>query len=356
MNSTNRRTVLRGGATLTAVLLLAACGTSQSNRNDKNSEAVKGISPSLVKAAQKEGGVVIRAGGHTRPVLEALQKDMQNKFGIRMQFTRVDSSKVVNAVSAELASGNVSTDVVSLTDPGAMQKWNTDGVLADAGISNLDDMEDGMHAEGENQIAYSFVPLGVMYNSSNTKTKDVPTTWEELSKQDFGKVITSNPNASGTALAFYTALDGMYGEQWVKDFSTHNPTVTDSSLALAQLVLTGEDDLGIPAIESAVSDAAKQGEPLKIAFMKDMVPTFPTEIAVLNDAPHPNAAKLLVQYHLSEEFQNELVKMGGRSVLKNAPTPPNSIDLSDYKIVPVSLADIAKRGDAVSAYFKKLLR
>lgn len=341
-------------------VLVGACGNGSTSTEGSaggggdDATGIEGISEDLIAAAQEEGGVVIYAGGHTRPGVELLQQKMQELFGVEVTFTREDSTATANAISAELASGSLNADVVSLTDPGTMHAWAEEGIITDAEIPNLDELIDGLDNPDNPQVPYSLVPLGIMYNSASTDAADVPTTWEEMANEDFGTVVTSDPGASGTALAFYTTLTGLYGEEWLQQLAERQMIVTDSSLALAQLVLTGEADLGVPAIESAVISAAEEGEPLEIAFMEDGVPTFTSELAVLTDAPRPNAAKLLVQYHLSEDFQTALTELGGRSVLADGPQPPQGADLSDAKLLPADLEEIGVRGDAVAARFAEL--
>ena len=343
---------------LTAVLV-GACGngstsTPSSGGGEGEATGIEGISEELIAAAQEEGGVVIYAGGHTRPGVELLQEKMQELFGIDVTFTREDSGAIANSISAELASGSLNADVVSLTDPGTMQEWADEDIITDAEIPNLDELIEGLDNPDNPQVPYSLVPLGIMYNSASTDAADVPTTWKELANEDFGTVVSADPGASGTALAFYTTLTGLYDEAWLEQLAQQQVIVTDSSLALAQLVLTGEADLGVPAIESAVISAAEEGEPLEIAFMEDGVPTFTSELAMLTDAPRPNAAKLLVQYHLSEDFQSALAELGGRSVLEDGPQPPQGADLSDATLLPADMEEIGTRGDAVVARFAEL--
>jgi iron(III) transport system substrate-binding protein len=342
---------------MTAVLV-SACGNGSdgaaSGGDGGEDVTITGISQELIDAAAEEGEVVIYGGGHQRDSLELLQQQMQDLFGVQLTFTREDSGSTANAVSAELASGNLNADVVSLTDPGTMADWAEQGVITDAEVPNLDDIVEGLDDPDSPQVPYSLIPLGIMYNSANTDPADLPTTWEELASDDFGALISADPNASGTARAFYTMMDALHGEEWLEQLAGQNVTVTDSSLALAQLVLTGEQDIGIPAIESAVLSAAAEGEPLEIAYMEDGVPTFPTEIAMLADAPHPNAAQLLVQYHLSPEFQADLVELGGRSALEGADQPEGAGDLSDATLLTASLEDISGRGSEVAELFSQL--
>ncbi|WNV77873.1 extracellular solute-binding protein [Geodermatophilus sp. DSM 44513] len=342
----------------TAAVLVSACGNGSTGAaataGDGGATTCEGISEELVAAAQEEGGAVVYGGGHTRPGLELLQQKVQEEFGLDITFTREDSGAIANSISAELASGSLNADVVSLTDPATMQQWADEGVIADAEVPNADDIIEGLDDPATPQVPYSLVPLGIMYNSATTDAADLPTTWTELAAEYPGAIVTSDPGASGTALAHYTMLTELHGEEWLQQLSERQVAVTESSLALAQLVLTGEADLGIPAIESAVIGAAQEGEPLAIAYMEDGVPTFTSELAMLADAPHPNAAQLVVQYHLCEDFQAALAEQGGRSVLVDGPQPPEAADLSDATLLTTNLEEISTRGEDVTARFAEL--
>lgn len=339
---------------LTAVVV-AACGNGTSTDGGSAGEGgeveISGISQELIEAAQAEGQVTLYAGGHQQETVERIQRNMRDLFGIEVTYNREEAGAIANALAAELASGTVNADVVSLTDTATMTAWAEDGVLAEAELPNADDIIDGLDDPSTPQVPYSTVPLGLMYNSANTDADSLPTTWEELAAEGEGTIVTGDPNSSGTAQAFYTMVDKLYGDEFIDQLAQREVIVTDSVLALAQLVLTGEADIGVPAIESAVIAAADQGEPLEITFMEDGVPTFNSDIAVLADAPHPNAAKLLVQYHLSPEFQEELTENGGRTVLQDGPQPADAADLSDATLLSVTLEEITGRGQEVSARF-----
>ena len=343
-------------ALLLAGALLAGCGggAAGGGTDAASGGEIPGITQELIDAAQAEGGVVVYGGGHTRETLELLQQRMQDRFGLEVTFTREDSGNIANAISSELASGRVNADVVSLTDPATMQSWAQDGVITDSGVANRDTFVEGIDDPATPQLPYSQIPLGIMYNSANTDPATLPQTWTELATRDAGTIVTSDPSASGTALSFYAMLQELHGEQWMANLAARQPIVTDSSLALPQLVLTGEAALGVPAIESAVTEAATSGEPLAIAFPTDGVPVFTSEVAVLSDAPRPNAAALTVRYHVSEEFQTALTEIGGRSVLEGAPAPPGAEDLSNRNLLTISVDEVAGTRDQLRATFDRL--
>lgn len=351
---------------LTVSLGAAACGGGETapgsgdtaaptagETGDPEGDATAGEGD-LVSDAQEEGEVVLYAGGHTRPGAELLKERFEEKYGITVTFVRDDSGAVVQMVESELAGGNLNADVVSLTDAPSLFRWAEEGVTTSVDIPNQDQILDGLQSPGAPHVPYSLVPLGIMYNGATMDDTDLPGTWEELASSYSGKIVMANPSASGTALMFFSMMVDEMGDDWLAQLAERDVIVTDSSLALAQLVVTGEADLGIPAIESAVISAAEGGEPIEITFPDEGVPSFASSLAALAEAPHPAAAELLVQYHLSEEFQAALTELGARSVLEGGPQPTQGADLSDANILSPDYAALADEAEALRARFDEL--
>lgn len=342
-------------------LLLAACGggesvTSNAGSNGGSDQAAGadcGFSEELVSAAQEEGAVTIYAGGHTREGLETLTQGFEKAYGIEVTGVREDSGSVVRMLQAELAAGNLNADVVSLASAPAMEALNEAGALTESEAPNLDSILDGVDDPSTPQIPYAVTPLGLMYNESSNDSP--PQTWQELAAYD-GKIVIADPGSSGTSLSFFSMLYEELGEEWLVELAEGgNTIVTDSSLALAQLVLTGEADIGIPAIESAVVAAAEGGEPLALV-MPDPLPTFSAELAVLADAPHPNAAKLLTQYHLCQDFQEAISAQGGRTALTDGPDPQGVQELGDAELLTSDTKSVEATREELLATFNRLFK
>ncbi len=362
MNSctATRRLAVAGVSGL--ALLLTACGGGESVTGAPGAPAVEdaagggdcGFSEELVTSAQEEGAVTIYAGGHTREGLESVTEAFQAGYGIEVTGVREDSGAVTRMVQAELAAGNLNADVVGLASTPAMAALEKAGVLADAELPNGDDLIEGIDDPATPQVPYAVTPLGLMYNEATLE--QAPETWQELAEYD-GTIVLADPGASGTALQFFSMLTEELGDEWLVTLAENgNRIVTDSSLALAQLVLTGEADIGIPAIESAVVSAAAGGEPLALTLPQEALPTFSSELAVMAEAPHPNAAKLLVQYHLCRDFQEVIAGLGGRSGLEDGPPAEGVGDISDATLLSMDAAELAAGQDALIARFNELFK
>ncbi|ANY23874.1 hypothetical protein BCM27_14715 [Gordonia terrae] len=338
---------------VTVAMFAMLAGCAKSVTPSAGTEPIPGISPDLIAAAQREGQVVLAGGGHTRTQLEQLKVNFEERFGVELSYVRADSGSTVNAVNSELASGRVNSDVVSLADPISMKKWDDEGILKPVAISNQDQIIDGLDAPDSAAVPFAVVPMGIMYNEAAIPGADVPVTWEQFVQPSDRLTISADPRASGSALAFYTAMVADHGQQWLRSFGATHPLVTDSTLGLNQLVLTGEADYGIPALESGVLTSAKEGEPLRIAYPDGPIPATTLIMSALAAAPHPAAAELLMRYSLSDEFQGILGDGGTRGVLRDLPPPPNAPQIDPARLRPVTVDELADAAQPVRAEFRQ---
>lgn len=339
-----------GAATLAAALTAVAAGCGGDDPSAEAASDIPGITPELIEAAQEEGGVVLYGGGHSREHSELLKQRMQELFGVEVTYTRSDSGTTVNSVNAELDAGELNVDVVSAADPFAFAEWSSRGAVRAIEVSTQDQIPEVMDTTDTPEVAVIQSPMGIVYNSANTDEGDVPQAWSDLAASDL-KVVSGDPSSSGSAAAFYTLLASEFGDDLFGWVGANDPFVTDSSLAITQLVLTGEADIGVPGLESAVLASAAGGEPVVMAYPDGPIPTIVTFGVVMSDAPHPNAAELLLRYNLSEEFQRELSTIGSRGVLEGMPTPEGAAEVDESRYVAVTPEQLESDIEGVRARF-----
>lgn len=328
-------------------------GAGQTTAGGEGDETC-GADPGLVAAAQEEGEVVLFGGGHTREGGEAVAEMFEDAYGISVTVNRQPSGDVIQQVEASLEAGAVVADVVSLADVSTFIRWDEEGIITDAEVPNVDQLIDGIVDPSRASLPYAVSPLGIVYNSARTDPSEAPTSWAEFSDLG-GKVLAhANPSTSGTALSFMYMAAKAAGDAYYDGFKGQDILITDSALALNQLVLTGEADYGAPAIEAEVARAKANGEPLEIIYPSEGVPVFSSELAALTEAPHPNAAKLLVQYHLCEEYQENVAELGGRPALVGVASPEGLPDMADWTIVTVDVNELGTRRDALVQQFEAI--
>jgi len=153
---------------------------------------------------------------------------------------------------------------------------------------------------------------GIMWNTRYIKAKKLPEpkTWDDLAKPVYhGHVGMSAPSRSGTThLTVETLLQGEgWDKGWklMKDISGNFKTVTERSFGVPDGVNSGQFGLGIVIDFFGLSSKAS-GFPVE--FLYPPVTTLvPANIAIVNKAPHPEAAAAFIEFLLSPEGQEVLL-------------------------------------------------
>jgi ABC-type Fe3+ transport system substrate-binding protein len=153
---------------------------------------------------------------------------------------------------------------------------------------------------------------GIMWNTRYLKAKHLPPPkeWEDLTRAVyFNHVGMSAPSRSGTThLTVETILQGEgweKGWQLMKEIGGNLNTVTERSFGVPDGVNSGQFGIGI-VIDFFGFSSKASGFP--VDFVYPTVTTLvPANIAIVKNAPHPEAAAAFIEFLLSEEGQELLL-------------------------------------------------
>jgi iron(III) transport system substrate-binding protein len=195
--------------------------------------------------------------------------------------------------------------------------------------------------------ATSLEPIGMVYNTKALKESAVPKTRAELiaflkKPEVKGKVATFDPEKSGTGFLFHTNDVRTTDNFWdiAKAFGQANGKTYSSTGAMKETVVSGENVLAFNVIGSYAMDWAKEDNNLGAAFFTDNNAAFSRLIAIAKGAPHPNAAKLFLDFSLSKEGQSALASKGLPSVRTDVETGLNARTLEEKvggKVTPIAV-------------------
>ncbi len=153
---------------------------------------------------------------------------------------------------------------------------------------------------------------GIMWNTRylNAKKIPVPREWEDLTKPVyFGHTGMSAPSRSGTThLTVETILQGEgWDKGWalMKEIGGNFNTVTERSFGVPDGVNSGQFGVGIVIDFFGLSSKAS-GFPVDFAY-PTVTTLVPANIAIVKNAPHPEAAAAFIEFLLSEDGQQMLL-------------------------------------------------
>jgi iron(III) transport system substrate-binding protein len=126
------------------------------------------------------------------------------------------------------------------------------------------------------------------------------------------------------------------GLKYMRELAKQQPSPREGHELLAQLIVAGEGvyDVNIPV--SSVERMKERGAPIDWTALGP-VPAIMVGAGIATGAPHPNAAKLFLEFVLSREGQ-KLMGTPGRHIARSDLANEQAAMLKDLKIVPVNPA------------------
>ena len=302
-NSFNRR--------IAAFILLACWGLLY------RAETLRAQSPNM-DAARKEGKVVVY-GIVVPQAMAALHKGFEKKYGIRVDYWRGSTTKVMDRALNEWRAARVGFDVVDGTQ-GAQFLMRQEGVFAGYAPPSSRNFPDQFKDKDALITPWRIPPVAVLYNTELVAPGEVPRTIDDLLDPKWKKKITMpDPTQHTSTAQFLWNLRKIKGQGWlsfVRALAKQEPQLVESYSPVPNALASGQALVGIAYIKYV-----KQFKgPIAYAPMEKYL-TEPSYLGLSSKASNPNAARLYIEYACSPEGQR-IVAEDGEFVLYPGIFPP----------------------------------
>ncbi len=267
------------------------------------------------RAAAKREGQVTYYTARTTTTANTIARKASEALGIKVNIVRLASTLIFNRAVQEFDAGINAADVIdtSVTDhfvsmkkKGMLQPF-TPASIAKFGKPDYYDPEHYWHA--------SQIGLGAI-NYNPQLVKDPPRSWKELTDPKYkDKLVQGHVKASGTSLLLDYWLVKLYGWDYFKGLQKNN-IMTHQSCDQTNIVASGERVI-LMCDHQITVPAQTRTLPVETVFPEDGVIAQIGGMGILKKAPHPNAAKLLVDWCLSPEGQQVYVDAGLMSAVND---------------------------------------
>jgi len=313
------------------------------------------VTPDLITAAKAEGKVV-QYSSNDLTLATTLGKAFEQKYpGITVQLERSGAERNYQRISQEYSSNIHVIDVITSSDLSYLVSWKQSGMITPyVPKETLAWPADARETDGfYTKETFSLMIPG--YNTNLVKPEDAPKTWTDLLDPKWrGKMVKAHPGYSGNIMtgtyALSHALGWGYFEKLAKQKVMQVQSATDPPYRAAQ----GERAVMADASENAVFRTRKKGGPLEIIYPTEGAPVVPVGLAVMAAAPHPNAARLLVQFIISAEGQQILADYGGRSFRPGIATPPGLKPTAEIKLLHSDPSEVARETENIRKRYTQL--
>ena len=263
--------------------------------------------------------------------------------------------KVVTKITGEIKAKKIGADVLMVADPSYYLKLEDQKLLLPYKSKEEKNLINDKAADGA-WYAVRVCNMIIAYNADKLKAEDAPKNWTDLADPKWkGKIAMPNPMLSGTAYVAVGALADKYGWEYFDKLKANGLRVEEGNSAIQNKLLTGEYAAAMILEENILKLANTKKEPLKVIYPKDGVVQVPSPIAIFNTTKNPEGAKALVDWWLSKEGQQAVVKGWMHSVRGDVKEPIGSVPtkgLTDGKI-KVDWRKLADNNAKIKEEFRK---
>ena len=291
---------------------------------------------SIIAAAKKEGTVSVYTSTDAAQS-QKLQDAFSKKYGIKIAYNDLGTNGAYNQVISEAAAKQTTADVVWSSAMDLQMTLVQDG-YADEYVSPEASKQPAW-ADYKNLLyATTVEPIGVIFNTKALSEDKLPKTYADMitflkaNKSTLqGKVATFDPEKSGSGFLHHSNDARNRKDFWdlAKAMGDDGAKIYSSSGGMKETVVSGENVIAINIIGSYALDWVKESPNLGVHFATDYTPAFSRLILKTKDAPHPNAAKLFIDFMLSSEGQSLLAESGLPSVRQDVTSGLNIKTLND---------------------------
>ena len=134
-----------------------------------------------------------------------------------------------------------------------------------------------------------------------------------------------------SALSSAVLMKKLYGIEFFKDLEKQNPLIGRSLIDPPTVVTAGERSIGISSL-ATVTRLKLKGNPIEVIYPTDGAKLALSGTGILGNAPHPNAARLFLNYLLSADAAKLMVEQGEQPLRPEVPPPPGMKALDEIAI------------------------
>jgi iron(III) transport system substrate-binding protein len=305
----------------------------------------------VIEGAKKEGQLVFYSGIPI-PDAQAILSALERKYPfIKTTFYRSTGPALVSRIQTEQRAGSHIWDVMNST---GFEPY----VLLEQGyFAKYDSPERRVFPEGhkDNEGYWATMytsPMIVSYNTRLVSSADLPRDYVDLLQPKWKGRL----GLDSSDFEWYANLRKIWGaekaQKFLEGLKRQEVRLVQGRALLTELLTGGEIAILVNNFLQNAIEAKRKGSPVEMLAL-DPVVSAAGLVGINKLAPHANAAKLFVDFVLSKEGQELIVKTDRSSVRKDVAGNPIDV-IKNVRIIPSDL-NLGKNYVQIRDEFRELL-
>lgn len=337
----SRRAVIAGALAFTAAPAIIRNASAQ---------PAAGVSPKLAELYEKakpEGEVMIWAPGS--PGVQWIPAEFAKRFPA-VKVNWLGDQQASSKLIAEKRAGRHVVDVWTFSLGGTLEVQKR-GLLEKFDWRQYGAQDRDIFWDGEGVANHNYVYSPIFAKAKLTK-EQVPTRWDGMLEPQWTDKLVSDsfllPRLGG-----YLAIDWGFErtERWIKALIEQRKLLVATS-PVANFLKSGERQLAVAESTGGAFLMNKDG--LNVGYqIMEMVPATQFVLGAVKQAPHPNAARLLIAWLISPEAKMLYEEVAGQPDIRaNSASPlAKEIKAAGAKVIYEDVETMNQRAE----YYRKLM-
>jgi iron(III) transport system substrate-binding protein len=298
----------------------------------------------VIAAARAEGGVVLYTALLGVPSTKAIAKAFEAKYGIPVQVLEARASELRERIRTEQAAGRYLGDVMFNSENQALIMSAEDkSIVPHEPVPHAAGLTEPFKDDGLKAPVMT-INYSLLVNNRLVPPGEEPKSWRDLTDPKWkGKILSDDMRAVGGGYVLFYVTEEKLGKAFHEALATQDVQFTREQREAAKRVARGEMAIYMPFNLGDIQSL--KGLPVRTVMPAEGAPYVLYAAAAMKGAPHPNAARLYINFTMSEEVQKIFAQDGygvvRREVLDQV--TPEARAIADVKLMGGS--DPAKQNE-----------
>lgn len=288
-----------------------------------------------VEKAEQEGKLVLYA---TDP--EAASEAMLARFHdafpkIQPTYLRLQGGALYARVLAERQGGVYSVDVLQPADMGFALDFQKRGGYLRYESPEMAAYKPEYQSTPPGDYTWgAMVVAGIAYNPRLVTEAEAPRDWPDIMNPKWADSISAKVTISGLQHDTWFVLRAKYGNDFWAGMASQHLHAFDSYVQQFDHLVNGQDKVAFTAQYSGYLAMKAKGAPVGFVIPPSGLTASPQPWGIVKEAPHPEAARLFLDWFLGLPGQTANVKAQfTHSLRPDAPAPPGGVKATEFKLL-----------------------
>ncbi len=288
-----------------------------------------------VAKAEAEGEVVVYATNPEAAELRVLGEFAKLFPKIKPNYTRLQAGALYAKITAERQAKTYTLDAMQISDMGMILDFQKKNGYVRYVSPQMAAYKEEYKSCPEGYWTWGAIgPAGLAYNPNVVPADQAPKTWEEAIDPKWTDAITVKLSTSGLQHVSWFELRGLYGPDYWKKFGELKPKGFDSYVQQFDRLVNQQDKIIHTAQYAGYLEWKKKGAPVGFNSPAAGLPATPETWGIPTEGPHPNAARLFLDWYLSDLGQKAVSEnLYLHSARHGAAPPPGGEPLEKIKLL-----------------------